>query len=121
VEIGRLAASVAGQPLEGSVTVSRFADPQVRFAMRGALDLDAVAPMVAPRGTRLGGRAALDVQGAGRVKDPGSVVLQGSADLAAVTVASPSMPKPLDQVNGRIAFAPDRATVRGLTGHAGRS
>jgi autotransporter translocation and assembly factor TamB len=66
----------------------------VRFAVKGNLDLAAVAPLVAPQNTKLAGRAAVDVRGSGRAKDPGSLALDGDATLTGVSVESPKTAKP---------------------------
>jgi hypothetical protein len=70
--IGDARAKVSGQPVRAALFVTRFSDPWVRFEVQGDLDLAAVAPLVAPRDTKLGGRAAVNVQGSGRAKDPGA-------------------------------------------------
>src|SRR5262245_42494476 len=76
-----LRATVSGQPIAARLTVWRFVDPLVDFAVRGNLDLAAVAPMLAPKDTKLGGRAVVDVSGRGRAKDTGTLALGGSAEL----------------------------------------
>lgn len=116
-----LRATVADQPVQARLEVRRFADPLVSFAVRGDVDLAAVAPMVAPKDTKLSGRAAVDVRGRGRAKDPGSVALEGSAKLTNVAAEAPALPKRIEGVNGTIAFSPARATVQGLTAKAGGS
>lgn len=119
--IGDLAARVAGQPLRGRLAATHFADPRVDFALQGNVDLAAVAPLVAPKDTKLGGRVAVDVSGRGRAKDPATMALAGSARLDGVSVGSPQVPKPLEGVNGTIAFSPASAHVTGLTARAGTS
>lgn len=114
-------ATVAGQPLTGRFSAERFADPLVSFAVRGNLDLGAVYPLVAQPGTEIAGRAAVDVQGAGRAKDPGSFALAGSARLADVRVKAANLPKPLEGVNGTVSFSQQRAGIKGLTAKAGQS
>jgi AsmA-like protein len=119
--IGDARARVAGQPVRATLFATRFADPWVRFAVQGNLDLAAVAPLLAPKDTKLGGRAALDVRGSGRAKDPGALVLAGSARLADVSVQSPALPNRVEGVRGDIAFSAGRASVRGFTARAGKS
>jgi AsmA-like protein len=119
--IGDLTARVSGQAVRAELEVAHFADPSVRFAVRGDVDLAAVAPLVAPKGTKLGGRAALDLRGRGRAKDPNAMVLEGRARLAGVSVESPSLPKKVERVQGEIAFSQARADIRGLEAHAGES
>jgi hypothetical protein len=114
-------AVVAAQPIRASLAIARFADPDVAFAVQGDLDLAAVAPMFAPRDLRLGGRAAVDVRGRGRAKDPGGFALEGSARLAKVSVESPGIPKAIEDVNGTIAFSTASARVSGLSARAGGS
>ncbi len=116
-----LRATVAGQPVRAALFATRFADPWVRFEVAGDLDLAAVAPMLAPKDTKLGGRAAVDVRGSGRAKDPGSVALAGSAKLTDVSVESPALPNRIEGVRGDLRFTPERATVRGLNARAGKS
>ncbi len=119
--IGDLTARVQGQPVRARLTVVRFQDPLVAFAVQGNLDLAAIAPLVAPKGTKLTGRAALDVNGRGRAKDPGTMALGGTAELRQVGVVSPQVPKPIEGVSAHIAFSADRAQVTGLTAKAGTS
>jgi hypothetical protein len=116
-----LAARVAGQPLRGRIDVATFADPRVRFAVQGNVDLAAVAPLVAPKDTKLAGRMAVDVAGQGRAKDPGGMALAGNARLANVSVESPAVPKKIEAVNGAIGFSASQAKVAGLTARAGQS
>ena len=67
--VSNFAARVAGQPLGLSLIASHFADPRVSFAVRASrLDLAAVSRWVAPKDTKLGGQADLDVRGAGRAR-----------------------------------------------------
>jgi hypothetical protein len=119
--IGDLAARVSGQPVRGQLAVTRFANPYVAFALQGNVDLAAVAPMVAPRDTRLAGRAALDVRGRGPAKDPGALAVSGSAALSNVSVESPGLPSRIEKVSGNIAFSQSSANVRRLTATAGKS
>ncbi len=123
--VGGIEAVVKGagaeQPVSAELAVTRFADPQVRFAVRGDVDLAAVSPLVAPRDVKLGGRVALDVRGRGRAKDPAAMALDGAAQLAGVTVEGAALPSKVESVNGRIAFATTRAEVKGLSARAGRS
>ena len=119
--IGDLAARVGGQPVRARLSVVRFADPVASFTVQGNFDLAAISPMVAPKGTKLAGRVALDVSGRGRPKDPASFAIDGSARLSKVSVESPQVPKKIEQVDGAIAFSQSRATVKGLSARAGES
>ena len=121
VSVPDLSARISGQPVRARLLAWHLADPQVSFAVQGNVDLAAVAPLLAAPGTRLGGRAAVDVRGAGRAKDPGTLALAGGATLANVSVEAPGLPKPVTGVNGSVTFAPDRASVRQLTARAGQS
>jgi hypothetical protein len=116
-----LSAHVADQPVLADLDVTRFADPIVRFHVRGALDLSAVAPLVAPRDTRLAGHAAFDVSGSGAMRDVSAMKLSGHAALADVRVTSPQLPKPMEHVSGSLDFSADRASVHALSAAAGRS
>ena len=119
--IGDLSARVSGQPVRAELELMHFTDPVVRFAVRGDVDLAAVSPLLAPKDTKLGGRAALDLRGRGRAKDPNALALEGSARLAGVSVEAPALPKKIEQVNGELAFSPARADIRGLEVRAGQS
>jgi hypothetical protein len=107
--------------VNAAIAVTRFADPLLRFAVKGDLDLAAVSPLVAPKDATLGGRAAVDLRGRGRAKDPQAMTLEGRALLAGVSVESPALPKRIEQVNGEVAFSAARAEVRGLAVRAGQS
>lgn len=119
--IGKLTARVQGQPVQARLSLVRFKDPLVVFDVQGNLDLAVVAPMMAPKDTKLEGAVALNVNGRGRAKDPGTLVLGGTATLAQVSVASPLIAKPIEAINGRIAFDAGNAQVEGLTAKAGTS
>jgi hypothetical protein len=85
------------------------------------VDLAAIAPALAAKDTRLAGRADVDMSGRGRAKDPGALVLAGGADLRDVSVEGAGLPKKVEQVNGRVEFSAQRATVRQLSARAGQS
>ena len=119
--IGDLRARVAGQQVRGALFATRFADPWIRFSVQGDLDLAAIAPLVAPKDTKLGGRAALDVRGSGRAIDPGDLALSGSARLLDVSVQSPALPNRIEGVRGDIGFSRGRAAVTGFSARAGKS
>ena len=119
--IGNLTARVAGQPVRGALVMTRFADPYVRFALQGNVDLATVAPMLVDAETKVAGKAAVDVRGSGRAKDAGSIALEGRARLQGVSVQTPKLPKKYERVNGSIEFSRARADVRHLTAQAGGS
>ena len=121
VAVDDLRARVAGQPLRAQLAVSRFADPEASFALEGGLDLAALSQVLAPRDTKLAGRAELSVHGSGRLKDPGSIVLDGRATLANASLESPALPRKVEAISAVFQFAPERATVRGFTARAGQS
>ncbi len=121
VEVPDLTARVAGQTISGRIEARHFADPALRFAVKGDLDLAAIAPLVAPRATRLTGHARLDVAGSGRAQDPGSLALEGQVALTNVSAESPALPKKVEGVSGTLEFSPARAQVRDLTARAGQS
>jgi hypothetical protein len=121
ITVDDLRARVAGQPLRAQLAVSRFADPETRFALEGGLDLAALSQLLAPKDTKLTGRAELSVRGSGRLKDPGSIALDGRATLANASLESPALPQKAEAISAMIQFAPERATVRGFTARAGRS
>ncbi len=113
--------TISGQPVTARLLAWRFADPMVDFAVRGDVDLAAVAPMLAPANTRVGGRAVVDVSGRGRAADPGTLALAGRADLRDVSVEGAGLPKKVEQVNGRVEFSPQRVAIRQLSAKAGQS
>jgi autotransporter translocation and assembly factor TamB len=93
----------------------------VRFALEGGLDLAALSQLLAPRDTKLAGRADLSVRGSGRLGDPGSIMLDGRATLANASLESPSLPKRVQAISASLQFSPERAVVRGFTARAGQS
>lgn len=121
VRVESLRATVAGQPLTADLVAWSFADPHVAFRVRGDVDLAVVAPLVAPAGTAVAGRVALDLQGRGRTAEPAGMALGGTATLREVRVVTPGSPQPLEHVNGRLSFADDVARVSGLSLRAGGS
>jgi hypothetical protein len=112
---------VSGQPIAGRLQISHLVDPIVAFALRGDVDLGVVGPMIAPKETKLAGNAVVDLAGSGRAADPGSLALVGVALLHDVSVEAAKLPKRIEKVNGRVEFSPQRATVRQLAAHAGKS
>jgi len=121
ITVDDLRARVAGQPLRAQFVVSRFADPEARFALEGGLDLAALSQLLAPKDTKLTGRAELSVRGSGRLKDPGGIALDGRATLANASLESPALPRKAEAISGVFQFSPERATVRGFTARAGQS
>jgi hypothetical protein len=121
VEVPDLAARVAGQTLHARIEARHFADPALSFGVKGALDLAAIGPLVAPPDTRIGGHAQLDVSGSGRARDPGSLALQGRVVLSDVSAQSPALPHKIEGVAGTIVFSPARAEIQHLTARAGQS
>ncbi len=121
VFIPNVRATISGQPVAARLLAWHFADPIVDFAVRGDVDLAAVAPMLVPANTRVGGRAAVDLRGRGRAADPGALALAGLADLRNVSVERAGLPKKVEQVNGRVEFSPQRAAIRQLSAKAGQS
>ncbi len=119
--IGDFGARVAGQPVQARLSVARFADPRLAFAVHGAVDLAAVSPLVAPADTRVGGKATLDLRGGGRARDPEHLALDGHARLEGVRIEARALPKPVESLQGEVAFSATRAAVHGLTAKAGRS
>lgn len=121
VEIPDLAARIEGQPVRAQIAVQHFADPSARVALQGQFDLAVVAPLVAPKNTKLTGHAGVNVTGSGRVKDPGAWNLDGRAELTNGTLETPSLPRKLEGLAAVAQFSPARATLRGLVAHAGSS
>jgi hypothetical protein len=121
VAVDDLRARVAGQPLRAQIAVRRFADPETRFALEGWLDLAALSQLLAPKDTKVTGRAELSVRGSGRLKDPGGIVLDGRATLANASLESPALPRKAEAIAAVFQFSPELATVRGFTACAGQS
>jgi hypothetical protein len=127
VQVTRLSARVIGSdgralaPLTGSLSVQQFAEPRLTFALKGPVNLAAVAPLVAPKDTRLAGTAVIDLRGQGLAKDPGSFALEGKANLEGVSVEAPDLPKKVEKVQAQIQFSPSHAAVRGFSMQAGKS
>lgn len=116
-----LKASVAGQPLAARLLVWNLAAPMVDCALRGNLDLAAIAPLIAPADTKLGGRAVVNLSARGPAADPGALAVGGSAQLQNVSVESAGLPSKLENINGRVDFLPERATIQRLSARAGKS
>ena len=121
LEIGDFAAKVANQPVRAQLNLENFGDPRVNLAVQGNVDLAAVSPLVAPKDTRLTGRANVNVRARGRAKDPEAMSLDGAAKLSNVSVESPALPKKLEDVNGDLAFSQTRARIANFAGKAGQS
>lgn len=121
VRVEPLRATVAGQAVSARVLAWSFADPHVDASVRGTIDLGAVAPLVAPAGTQLAGRVALDVHARGRTAEPAAMALTGTARPTDVRVVAPGLPEPIEHVSGTLAFADDVARVSALSLHAGGS
>jgi hypothetical protein len=119
--VNDLRVRVGGQPLRAQLAVDRYADPRARFALKGSLDLAALSQALAPKDTKVAGRGEVNVRGSGRLRDPGSFVLDGSAALANGSIEGPALPRRVDAISASVQLAPERATVRGLTARAGKS
>ncbi len=119
--IGDLVARVGDQPLKAAMSMTRFADPRVRFLVDGLVDLAAVGPLIAPPDVKLSGRAALHLNGEGRLRDRGAMTLNGSSRFAEISIRSLSLPKVVEHVRGDVTFSGTRAVVRGLSASAGQS
>jgi hypothetical protein len=81
----------------------------------------AAGGLPALRGARGGGTARFDLAvagGGGGGRAPG---ITGTMVVEGVSIESPALPKKVDSVNGTLAFSPARATLQGLTAHAGQS
>ena len=121
IGVAPLSARVADQQLRGTFSLTRFADPHVTFRLAGAVDLAAIAPLVAPPGTELSGITRLDVAGAGPLARRGAMSVSGRADFSNVRIADPKLPKPIEHISGAVALSGNRASVSHLTGSAGHS
>jgi len=121
LDVGDFAARIANQPVKAQLHLEDFADPNVNLAVQGNFDLAAVSPMVAPKDTRLAGRASVNVRARGRAKNPEAMSLDGAAKLSNVSVESPTLPKKLEAVNGDLAFSQRQARVTHFGGKAGQS
>ncbi len=119
--IGDLVASVKQQPLRAALVVTHFADPHVRFGVQGNIDLAAVAPFLVASGGNVSGRAAVDLRGEGRARDPGAMALSGRALLSNVRVKQPALAREFENVQGTIEFSQTQASITGLTGQAGKT
>src|SRR4029453_17022812 len=91
------------------------------FRVEGDVDLAAVAPLIAPKDTKLGGRAAVNVSGTGRAKDPGGFALDGRARLRGVSVQRPALPSRIEQIQGDVRFSHAQASLTGFSARAGKS
>ena len=85
-------------PLHAALSVTNLRDPLVHFALRGVAELAMISPLLAQADVRLGGRAAVAVEGQGRAQDPGSLALSGQARLLDVSVESPRLPKKVEHI-----------------------
>ena len=121
IGIGNLAARISGQPLRGSLSVTRFVDPRVVFAVRGNIDLAAVAPLFMSKDAALAGHAVVDLRGHGRVKDPGAMALDGRAQLSSVRVREPGLPREIENLTGTLQFSQVRSSAAGLSAKMGHS
>ncbi len=121
ISIEELSARVGGEPVHAQLVVCGFADPWARFAVKGGLDFGALSQVLAPKDTKVAGRAELNVRGSGRLRDPGSFVLEGSAALANGSLEGPVLPRRVEAISASAQLAPEQVTVRGLTARAGRS
>ena len=125
ISVPNLVAMVAGQRVTAQFSARHFADPFVRFAVQGNIDLAAIAPLVAQQAgaadAKLSGHVNVDVRGSGHAQDPGALALDGRAELHDVGVANPGLPKPIEHVNGVVLLSPQRAEVQHLTARAGQS
>ncbi|MEO5619028.1 MAG: AsmA family protein [Candidatus Eisenbacteria bacterium] len=121
LDIADFSGRVANQPVWAQLHLEDFADPRVNLAVQGNFDLAAVSPLVAPRDTRLAGRANVNVRARGRAKDPHTMSLDGAVKLSGASVESPTLAKKLEAMSGDLEFSQTRARMTNFNGKAGKS
>lgn len=119
--VEELSARVGGEPVRAQLELRHFADPRARFAVKGSLELAALSQALAPKDTKISGRAELNVRGSGRLRDPGSFALDGHAALANASVEGAALPRRVEAIAASVRLVPEGATVRGFTARAGQS
>ncbi len=103
--VEKFTANLGDNPIAMTLTVHNFADPSVALSFRGAMnlaDVDQFYPL--EKGTELSGKLSSDISVAGRIKDPNGIRASGTMTFDGVTAKTSSSRRPVQNVNGSIAF-----------------
>lgn len=105
LDIRQFAATLGANSLSGKLHVSGFGDPSVKASLRGNVALDELKEYYPLEpGTALGGSVRSDVSVEGRPSDSRSIRASGTMAFKDVDYSTPSMARPVRDLNGDVAF-----------------
>ncbi len=118
----KFSASLGNNPVSATMTVTNFDDPSVAMDVNASLDLAEVKdfyPLEA--GTAMSGRLKTNVSIAGKVSAPMAMRAKGTMEFQNVTVRSAQSTKPLENLQGSIAFNNQVIESKKLSMNLGKS
>jgi hypothetical protein len=117
-----IAGRLLGQPLVIVADVKDFAAPHGTIALRTALAMAEAQKLgLLPDGAQGSGRIAVDVRADGAFTEPAELLLNGSVDLAGVTLQLTSLRQPAVVEEGRIRLDGRNAAAQRLRARIGAS
>ena len=104
LDIRQFAATLGANSLSGKLHVSGFGDPTVKASLRGNVALDELKEYYPLEpGTALGGSVGSEVSVEGKPADPSSIRASGTMKFKDVSWSTPSMERPVRNLNGDAA------------------
>ena len=120
--IDKLTANLGDNPMSMTLAVTNFEDPSLALTADGSLNLSEVGQFYPlEQGTELGGKMTLNVQLAGKVKDPSAMKASGTMAFQDVSVKTAASKNPVQHLQGSITFNNQTVEAKGLSMNVGRS
>ncbi|MBI5266739.1 MAG: AsmA family protein, partial [candidate division Zixibacteria bacterium] len=115
VTLGIEGGQFASQPFSGNLSVENFADPSVKGAIKGDLDLAFLQPFLPQKGhPELKGKTTVDLNFAGRPKDPASISVTGNLAVREASFHDSLLPEPITRFDADMSLARDTIAIRSL-------
>jgi hypothetical protein len=112
VEVQSKGGAFADQPLDLTLTLEDFQDPQVKGSVSGTFDLAFVEPFLPPeRKAAIAGQCRLEGWFSGRTENIAEMDYAGRATFQDVSYRDSALPDALEQLNGTVSFDPRSVTV----------
>ncbi len=122
LDVRRLAARLGSAGFELSLLVRNFEDPFVKAALKGSFDLGEVKDYVPlEKGTALAGVIRADIKAEGLVRKTESFNMDGKIELDKLGFSTPSLMKPVSNMNGAITLSKDLVNIPDISCSIGKS
>jgi uncharacterized protein involved in outer membrane biogenesis len=114
-EVKQFTATLGANSLAGKLRVTGFGDPALTATLAGKIALDELGRYypLGP-GTTLSGTLASDVSIEGKPADPGSIRASGTLKFRNVSYSTPSMTRPVRDLNGDASFNNQLLELKGV-------